>query len=362
MLLFLIMLIIVAAAAEKWSLEHGLDGVFHESRPAQKLVEPNEEFTYISKLTNTSRRFVPFVMVKQSMPRLAASKQVELHLPSAGDGDAVMTDTCYLMPRQCIEKKVALSIPKRGAYQFRGATLYGGDFLGVNETPVTLAQYREIVVVPKPYDGAELKETLGGYLGDVSVNRFIHEDPVLTAGFREYTGREPMKMIAWNKTAAQRTLMVKQYDYTVEPRATVLVNTEYGKNIQALENCLSAARSVCEQLEDKKVQYAFMTNGATAGVYAKWRSVEEGLGQKHLSFVLEGLGRVLAANTDEPFVETLARAKHSAQQGRGHIIITPGTGNDAAWLFANEELERACGVKSLIISVGLNVAGEGCTI
>ena len=54
----------------------------------------------------------------------------------------------------------------------------------------------------RPRDWADSSaDVLSGFLGDVSVRRFIYEDPVLTTGFREYTGREPMKHISWTQSA-----------------------------------------------------------------------------------------------------------------------------------------------------------------
>ena len=43
---------------------------------------------------------------------------------------------------------------------------------------------------------------LGGMIGDISVNRFIFEDPMLTIGFSDYTGREPMRDISWTRAPA----------------------------------------------------------------------------------------------------------------------------------------------------------------
>ena len=181
--------------------------------------------------------------------------------------------------------------------------------------------------MPRPAARPDLSETLGGYLGDRSVNRFIMEDPVLTLGFREYTGREPQKSISWPVSARSGRLMVKKYDYTIEQTATVLLNIECdadGRQFDAerIEGCYSLARSVCEELEERGIQYSFVTNASAAGAVGLWNRIDDGLGQSHLLAILEGLGRAAYTRT-EPFDATLSRAARRASQGRCHIVITP---------------------------------------
>lgn len=58
---------------------------------------------------------------------------------------------------------------------------------------------------------------LGGFLGELSVNRYLYEDPILTAGYRSYTSGDPMRSIAWKQSVQGQGLMVKKWDYTTEP-------------------------------------------------------------------------------------------------------------------------------------------------
>ncbi len=72
---------------------------------------------------------------------------------------------------------------------------------------------------------------LGGVIGDISVNRFIFEDPMLTVGFSEYTGREPMRDISWTQSARLGRMMVKNYDHTVDLSVTILLNVQSVLNV-----------------------------------------------------------------------------------------------------------------------------------
>ena len=89
-----------------------------------------------------------------------------------------------------------------------------------------------------------------------------------------------------------------------------------------IERCFSIARTVCEQLEEKRIKYSFLTTAMTAGALGAWSSMAEGLGRTHLMAILEGLGRA-SYDTSEHFVRTLERAARMAEHGRSHIVITP---------------------------------------
>lgn len=323
---FLIVLLLGAALLQRHSLRHSLDNVGFDTGVSQIAVDPDEDFEIVSVLSNGGRMPVFFLRVQELWPADIAVLGEGLDLRADRDMTR-LNYSCYLWPRQRLERRVRASLPRRGRYFLRGANLSGGDFIGMAETHEHVALMREIVVMPRPAAAPGLPETLGGYLGMRSVNRFVMEDPVLTLGFREYTGREPQKAISWPVSARSGRLMVKKYDYTLEQSVTVLLNVECGDesagpDAARIEACFSLARSVCEELEEKGVQYSFLTNATAAGAVGLWSDIYDGLGQSHLYAILEGLGRATYGRA-EPFAETLERAARRAAQGRCHVLITP---------------------------------------
>ena len=350
MLIFVLVLIAAAAAAQYWSLAHALDGVEHHYAPDRKLAEPGEPFFLVNTVTNRSLRFVPFVEVTQLLPEAMTVLSGAAVTDSYTGSGKNLTYSLYLMPRQTWQQQVPVSIEKRGRYAFTSATLRGGGFLGTGELVAYSDQFDEVVVLPVPCSAPGLDNTLGGFLGDRSVDRFILEDPVLTLGFREYTGREPMKAISWTQSARSGQLMVKKYDYTLELTATVLLNVECARTEgweDRLEACFSLARTVCETLEEKRIPYRFVTNAGAAGAISLWSQVSEGMGAGHLATILEGLGRA-TYDPLRPFAHTLAQCARHAEQGRTHILITPE--RDVRWQQGLSRLEQLSGSRSLILT------------
>lgn len=357
MILFFILFVLVAIVIERWSIKHALDGVKYDMKPSKQLLEPDEEFHLVTTVRNASWRFIPFIRLAEDVP---GNLGAEASLISTGFDDtrAKLYSTIYMMPRQKMTRRIPAALDSRGRYSFGGATLYGGDFLGLTERSRQFSLMREVVVLPRRLDAMDFDQTLGGFLGDISVNRFILEDPVLTLGFREYTGREPMKQISWPVTARTGRMMVKNYDHTLDITVTVVLNIHthafgYASH-PMMEKCYSMVRGICEQLEEKHIAYSFCTNVIAVNMSGAWEYVSDGLGSAHLAGILEGLGRATYAcrgNADE-LIESVRRR---AESGRAHIIVTPMSDDISPREI--EQLRNFTGAQTLLLAAE-EVGGE----
>ena len=348
MLILLIVFIIVLFIVEQISLQYGLQNIHYELQVSRPLLEADEEFTVTSTIENHKFWFVPYVSMTELFPTDIEVPGQEDNLSDSGVSENLYSSdsmtslqqnvgtwmhcSFYLMPNQQYIRRVTAKIPHRGRYLFTGAFMNGGDLLGLKDGNARFPATQELVVMPKPLSCPELGIALGGFLGDLSVNRFLFEDPMLTIGFSEYSGREPMRDISWTQSARMGRMMVKNYDHTVDLSVTVLLNIQSVKNQfeneEQIEQCISLTRSVCETLEEKQIKYSFITNSVMAGSMSFFSSIEEGLGNRHFYSVMESLGRATMLSC-ENFSSTILRACRSGEQGRYHIIVTPD--ENPAW-------------------------------
>lgn len=324
MIAFFIALLVALCAAEWYSLRHSLDGIEFECEPDKRLAEPDEELQLLTRVTNRRRRIVPFLRITQYVP-LCFKSDCVLATESVTEKKGSVSSAVYMMPRQRMLRRTPFSLPQRGRYLFTGARLSGGDFMGLSERAKEYPQSEELVILPRALDSITVQDVTGGMMGEISVNRFLFEDPVLTVGFRDYTGREPMKAISWTATARTGKVMVRQYDYTVERHVTVLLNTDtfgFGAwSEELLEKCFSLARAVCEQLEEKQIAYTFIHNAAITSPESDLTLIPEGLGMSHLARVLESMGRAECRHGASLKV-LLDTAAARADRGTIHIFIT----------------------------------------
>ena len=288
--------------------ERSLDMLEADRTPESLLAEPEEPTTLIFEVKNKSRRFFPYVAIENKLP-FAQEEGVNF--------------TFWLGPRQKLTRQFPVTVPRRGRYVVEEMKLKTGDFLGLKEHTKVCGRYREIVVPPKAMDFSDTDPRMGGFLGDVSANRFILEDPVLTLGFREYTGNDPMKRISWSQTARHNRLMVKKNDFTVEPSVSVILNVQTDPEIseETFENCFRLARAVCAALEKKGMGYSFANNARLLG-YNRSATGIAGFGRRHFRAILENLGR--SETVPATPLQVLLEQELQRPECSGRIVITPG--------------------------------------
>ena len=348
MILFLIVFGVILYAVEKYSMKHGLDRVSLSTSVDKVLVEPDEPFTWTMTVKNAKRMLVPYLKIAEQVPRgLLFAENDE---PVEKKGIMGLRSVLYLAGKQQTELTRTVKLTERGRYFFRGASVECGDFLGIQTSLESYPEIEEVVVKPRPCPHGEISLLLGGYLGDYSVRNSLFEDPVLTIGFREYTGREPFRSISWTQSAKHNRLLVKQQECMADLSCTVLVNTECrkSKHVSALlEKTYSMVRSLCEELERKHISYDFYTNGVIAGAMGNWKRVEEGLGAGHLETVLEGLGR-MTYDCSEPVDDFFLRVLKGVRGGSSFVVVTPERTELLDELVAG--LSERSGRKVLVIS------------
>ena len=138
------------------------------------------------------------------------------------------------------------------------------------------------MVKPRRMESVKLSELLGGFLGETSVDRSLWEDPVLTVGFRDYTGREPFRSIHWLRAPKAGGWWCASMTIPwIRPVRSFLIRMEKEESLgKWLELCCRAARQVCEELEKRKIAYDFQTNGVIAGAMGEWRDRGERFGSR----------------------------------------------------------------------------------
>jgi hypothetical protein len=289
----------------------------------KQMAEPGETVTWTATVENTGRLSVPFVRLVQHFPAAAQvlgdPRWIRRHCKK-GIHKWYVEEKISVRRRRGATRSLRLRFDTRGEYALGTWQLSAGDLLGFSEEPKT-GDGKSLVIIPERAKSKQNLDALGGFLGDVSVRRFILEDPILTVGFRDYTGREPMRSISWTRTASAGSLQVKQFDHTAEQTVMILLDVE-GGSAEQLEGCFRLMRSVCEELEKRKIPFGLRTNGDLPGPVGKIFSLADGLGSRHKNTILYALGR--AQYTCYHSLRYLVRQtlKHR-KNNECYIVITP---------------------------------------
>jgi len=316
---FLTFAVAVFVGVQRLLLWYSLKDVTYHARCSHLMVEPGQIFTIESELTNAKRMPEMFMELKEPIPWGA---ELVGQYKTSGNIRQYLHKRFYVLGHQRIKSRTEMKVHERGDYVMHSAILSGGDFFGLHATEKTLPYVRRIVCMPQKITSPQLDKVLGGFLGDVSVRRYILPDPILTIAARDYTGREPIKDIHHAQSARQGRLMVRQYDHTLEPAVTVVLDidiTSYPPRYEKVEKCLSLARAVFEALNRAGIKFGFITN-ARSHYNQQWQNANDGFGKSHLNMLLAGLG-CASLQARESSAELMKRSIANCETGRSHIVI-----------------------------------------
>lgn len=289
-----IIIIIAGYVLNELSYKYSLKNLIIKRELSKTVVEIDEEFEITVAFENNKFYPVTFIQTEEKYPSVINYKKGQ-HIRNKDN--VYNTISLFIMPYQRVIRKYKVYADKRGTYSIGDITVNVGDFLGLKVYTTQIICPEEFVVLPQRLNLNNYMVLSGDYNGDISVRRWIIEDPVLITGINEYTGFEPLKTIHWPSSLKCGKLMVKKFDYTTDEKVMIVVNIECCKpfwiNIDhdKIEKCISTARSLMESFEDEGIPYGFASNSQISGMYNDSSFVSPGWGDYHLYNLLEVLGR-----------------------------------------------------------------------
>ena len=339
-ILVILAIVILSLLERRWA-PYALQRIQFHGQCDKILAQPGETVTWTSTVENHSPLPLPFVRLELRFPNeLKATNndnRSRLHRRT-GLQKWHTEERLSLRARQSKSRTLTFVPTRRGEFSPGACRLSIGDLLGFEESALEIPP-QTLVVMPEKAGHKQSLNAVSGFLGDISVRRFILEDPILSTGFRDYTGREPLKDVSWTRTAMTGALQVKQYDHTAEQSVTVLLNTE-GGTAEELEGAFRLTRSVCEELEHRKIPFSIRTNGSLPGPVSKLFHLGEGLGSQHLNTILYGLGRA-DYTCYFSFSQLVRKALDQRKSNESFIVITPR--EDPSLIPGIRQLEAASG-------------------
>ena len=238
------------------------------------------------------------------------------------------TYSLFIMPFQRVRRKYKIFAQKRGLYRINEAVLELGDFVGFKSEQKKIALDQKLTILPQKLELAESIVPLGALAGDVSVRRWIIDDPLMTIGIREYTGTEPQRFIHWPSSAKYGSLMVKKFDFTTDNSVLVVLNVETMKPCwkpieeELIDEAVSLARGVLEEFEELNIPFGLATNAYNSETGERGCYYHTGLGAGHLGALLHTLGCI---NFRIPgfFENTLREIRSKRGNYTTAVIVTP---------------------------------------
>ncbi|WP_186580829.1 DUF58 domain-containing protein [Aquibacillus kalidii] len=263
--IFITLMVMLAQGAvySKW----GLNRIKYTRTFSQETAFEGEEVEMIDRISNHKLLPLPWLRLESKMnPNLVFHKST-IH-PNLNQEDDQFHRTLFtLLPFQKITRRHKLTCVKRGYYPLQTVSIATGDVIGFGETFQSVEAKASMTVYPRIVPIKEIPLPSHSWLGDITVRRWIVEDPFLYAGVREYAYGDPMNAVNWKATARTGQLQINKRDFTADHHLMIYVNFDLSEDFRlpiyneaVIERGLSYAASIANHTISNGIQTGFGCN------------------------------------------------------------------------------------------------------
>ncbi|MFC1908277.1 DUF58 domain-containing protein [Chloroflexota bacterium] len=167
-----------------------------------------------------------------------------------------------------VKRRYPLRCMQRGYFRFGPARVRSGDIFGFFRREIQIQQLDHLMVYPKIVPLERLGIPSKQPVGNIIARKHIFQDPILTAGVRDYHSGDSLKRIHWKSSARRGQLQSKVYEPTTTIDLGIFLDVrtmesqEWLKNSPLLEMVIVVAASMANQA---------ITEGYRVGLYANQR-------------------------------------------------------------------------------------------
>lgn len=265
----------------------------------RKTAYVGDEIRLVETITNRKILPLPWITLESS---IHSSLQFHTtHNLQVNGGDLYQNHRSFfsLLPYMEIRRKHRITCTKRGCYRMNSASISTGDAVGFRQVTRRVKLQAQILVYPEIVEPEDLP-TPSRWLGDLSVERWIVEDPFMISGAREYRDGDPQHQIHWKATARTGKLYVHNRDYTADQSLMVFVNFDISEDMwktviepERIERALSYAASYATHLIRSGGAVGFGCNGMDIDDRNEAVYTAAGRGKGHLLQLYETIARLV---------------------------------------------------------------------
>ncbi len=227
-----------------------------------------EEVTLTTELTNGKFLPMPWVQVRDELPRAASPLQGRLY-PAPEQERVILVSLISLSWYHKVTRRYSLLCQRRGHYYLGPAVVRSGDLFGMFSRDLRLDRDHILSVYPRvlPLDLARMPSREP--YGSVRLRRSLLDDLTRPMGSREYAPGDSLRHIHWKSTARTGHLQTRVFDASTAPNFVVFFG------VRTIEPPLQGSRPHLLELgvlaATALVNYA-LENGHQVGLYVNQTS------------------------------------------------------------------------------------------
>ncbi len=227
-----------------------------------------------------------------------------------------------------LRRRFTIRCTQRGYHAYGPASVSTGDGFGMFNRRGALPEQQRLIIYPRLYPVAELGLPAKNPFGERPAEARLVEDPLRTAGIREWQPADGLKRVHWKATARQTAhdLLSRIYEPSQEPQILIFLNVAtlerhwLGQVPELMERAISVAGSLAALCAERRLPVGLIANGFLPGSDQPTRLLP-GRSPDQLVHILELLAAVTGFAT-QPIEELLLHESPRLPWGSTLLVVT----------------------------------------
>ena len=227
-----------------------LHRIEYQRRLSHHQVFFGEETVLEIEVTNRKVLPLPWLKIEDQLPEKVTLLKGKAE-PMTEDR-VILTNIFPINMYHRVKRRFPIRCPQRGAFVFGPTSVQSGDLFGFFRKEKKFEQLDYLLVYPRLVPLEKLGIPSRQLFGDIRLKQHLFQDPVLTAGVRDYVPGDSLKRIHWKSTARLGRLQTKVYEPTTTVDISLFLDVRtlkapfWGSVYQLQELGIIAAASISE--------------------------------------------------------------------------------------------------------------------
>lgn len=226
-----------------------------------------EEVVYEIEVANRKLLPLPWLQIEDELPEsvtLLKGKVTASH-----EGRVILNNIFPINWYHRIKRRYPMKCLQRGTFIFGPAKISSGDLFGLFRREIRNEELSYLMVFPRLVALEKLGIPSKQLFGDIRLKSHLFQDPVLTAGVRDYHFGDSMKRIHWKSSARLRKLQTKIYEPTTTVDISIFLDVRtvqaphWGSTPQLLELGIITAAAVARHALEEGYRVGLHVNQLT---------------------------------------------------------------------------------------------------
>jgi uncharacterized protein (DUF58 family) len=209
-----------------------------------------EEIVYEIEVTNRKPLPLPWLHIEDELPNnvtLLRGRAI-----ATAEDRVILNNIFPINWYHRVRRRFPIRCPQRGCFIFGPTRIRSGDLFGFFQREKCIQELDYLLVYPRLVPLDRLGIPSKQLFGDIRMRRHLFQDPVLTAGVRDYHFGDSLKRIHWKSTARLGKLQTKVYEPTTTIDLSIFLDVRtleapyWGSVFQLQELGIIAAASISQ--------------------------------------------------------------------------------------------------------------------